>query len=102
MLGFIVRLCERSKMTKRKTINTHYTLETRTIIENRLNEGKRVVNIAREFHRDNSNIAKEINKHISYTFSGTFNKRLNEICLNHDTCNVKSYACYKRIRVSYL
>lgn len=82
-------------MTKRKRINTHYTLETRTIIENRLNEGKRIIDIARELNRDNSNIAKEINKHISYVFPGLFNMNLNKICLNYEQCSVKRYECYK-------
>ena len=82
-------------MSKRKSINTHYTLETRTIIENRLNEGKRIIDIARELNRDNSNIAKEIKKHKSYSFPGVFNKNLSKICLNYERCEVKSYECYK-------
>lgn len=82
-------------MTKRRTINTHYTLETRTIIENRLNEEVIIKNIAKELNRDNSNIAKEINKHKVYVFPTSFNKNPNTICLNYNTCTVKSYECYK-------
>ena len=82
-------------MTKRRTINTHYTLETRTIIENRLNEGVIIKDIAAELNRDNSNIAKEINKHKVYAFPTTFNKKIDTFCLNYDTCAVKSYECYK-------
>ena len=82
-------------MSKRKSINTHQTLETRTIIENKLNEEKRIIDIARELNRDNSNIAKEIKKHKSYSFPGVFNKNLSKICLNYERCEVKSYECYK-------
>lgn len=82
-------------MTKRKTINTHYTLETRTILENRLNEGIIVKRIGEELNRDNSNIAKEINKHIVYVFPSSFNRSPNEFCLNYDTCQVRSFECYK-------
>lgn len=83
------------KMSKRRTINTHYTLETRSIIENRLNEGMLIKDIANELNRDNSNIAKEINKHKVRVFPTTFNKKLKTFCLNYDTCTVKSYECYK-------
>lgn len=82
-------------MSKRKTVNTHYTLETRTIIENRLNESKIIKDIANELNRDNSNIAKEINKHKIYVFPSFFNRSPNEFCLNYDTCKVRNFECYK-------
>lgn len=82
-------------MSKRKTINTHYTLETRMIIENRLNESKKISEIANEINRDNSNIAKEINKHKTYVFPSSFNRTPNEFCLNYNKCKVRSFECYK-------
>lgn len=77
---------------KRKKINTHFTLETRTIIENLLNEGKSITEISILTNRDRSNIAREINRHKQCSFPSTFNNY--HPCLKHDTCTSKSYECY--------
>ncbi len=58
---------------KKKITNTHFTLETRTIIENYLNEGKNITQIANDLQRDRTNIAREINKHKTINFPTSFN-----------------------------
>lgn len=77
---------------KKKIINTHFTIETRTIIENLLNEGKSVTEISKFLQRDRSNIGREIFKHRKIVFPSIFNKY--HPCLKHETCNAKSYECY--------
>jgi len=77
---------------KKKIINTHFTLETRTIIESQLNEGKTVTEIGRILKRDRSNIGREKLKHRQIVFPSLFNKY--HPCLKHDKCDVKSYECY--------
>lgn len=77
---------------KRKVTNVHYTIETRKCIETLLNESYTITEISREIKRDRSNIAKEINKHkiLYYSEYGKFHP-----CVNHSTCEAKSYECYK-------
>lgn len=77
---------------KRKTNNSHFTLETRKIIENLLNEGKTITEISNVLNRDRSNIGREINKHKEMVFPSLFNK--SHPCLKHHNCEVKSYECY--------
>lgn len=73
---------------KRKTIGTHYTLETRLLIEEYLNEGKTVTEIAKLLHRDRSNVAKEIMKHRQLTISSTFGEVRNcNCCLKRKECH---------------
>ncbi len=71
---------------KKKITNTYFTLETRTIIESLLNEGKNVSQIANELQRDRTNIAREIIKHKVIIFPSPFNS--SHICLKHNTCNL--------------
>ncbi len=78
---------------KKKKLNIHFTIETRTIIENRLNENVSIPNIAKELQRDSSNIRKEINKHKTLTFPSSFNNH--HPCIKHLDCPVKSFECYK-------
>lgn len=82
---------------KRKIIGTHYTLETRLLIEEYLNEGKTITEIAKILNRDRSNIAKEIKKHTEFTIPSTFGEVRNcncclkrkecRACNSHRTCN---------------
>ncbi len=78
---------------KKKITNTHFTLETRTVIENLLNEGKNISQIANELQRDRTNISREINKHKTIYFPSSFNNY--HICLKYDTCSLYEYECYK-------
>ncbi len=78
---------------KKKIINTHFTLETRTIIENNLNEGKNLSEIANNLQRDRTNIAREINKHKQIFLPSSFNNA--NPCLKSNNCPLKSFGCYK-------
>lgn len=78
---------------KKKVTNVHFTLETRKLIEERLNESKTITEISNELQRDRSNIGKEIMKHRIATFPSTFN--YNHPCLKHVNCSMKTYECYK-------
>ena len=78
---------------KKKVTNVHFTLETRNLIEERLNEGKTITEISNELQRDRSNIGKEIMKHRIATFPSTFN--YDHPCLKHVNCSMKTYECYK-------
>ena len=80
-------------MTKRKNINTHLGLEGRTIIESRLNEGKKVTEISNELTRDRSNIGREILKHRKPVFPSSFNN--SNPCASIKTCNKSFFECYK-------
>ena len=78
---------------KKKVTNVHFTLETRKLIEERLNESKTITEISNELQRDRSNIGKEIMKHRIVTFPSTFN--YDHPCLKHVNCSMKTYECYK-------
>ena len=77
---------------KRKVNNSHYTLETRKLIEIFLDENKTITEISKKLNRDRSNIAKEVNKHKKIYYSEYGKKHP---CANYSTCTVKSYECYK-------
>lgn len=81
---------------KKKLTNTHFTLETRTIIENLLNEGKNLTQIANELQRNRSNIGKEIEKHKSIVFPSSYNKT--NPCIKRDNCHLKNFECYKNCK----
>lgn len=78
---------------KRKTMNTHFTIETRQMIENSLNEGLIVTKIASLLKRDRSNISREIIKHRTTVFPNSFNNY--NACSKNNTCSDKFYDCYK-------
>ncbi len=78
---------------KKKITNIHFTLETRTIIENSLNENENITQIANKLQRDRTNIAREINKHKIAYFPSTFNN--SHVCAKYSTCNLREYECYK-------
>ena len=71
----------------------HYTYSDRLAIENMLNEGHSIKEIEKDIKRDSSNIIREINKHITFVYPGTYDNQ--HPCLNSKTCNVKSFECYK-------
>ena len=77
---------------KKKLANTHLTLESRMVIENLLNEGKNLTQIANELQRNRSNIGKEISKHRTIVLPSSFNN--NHVC-NKKDCLLKSFDCYK-------
>lgn len=77
---------------KKKIINTHFSLETRNIIENSLNEGKSITDISVLLRRDRSNIGREILKHRKPYFPSSFNN--SNPCLNVKTCEFKHFECY--------
>lgn len=74
-------------------IKKHYTYSDRLSIETMLNEGYSIKEIEKDIKRPSCNIIKEIDKHISYIFSNSFNNY--NPCLNNNICNVKSFECYK-------
>lgn len=77
---------------KRKPNNAHIILSERKIIEERLNEGCIITDIADELHRNKSSIKREIDRHIVLVFPSTFNDR--HPCIKKDSCPVKSFNCY--------
>lgn len=78
---------------KKKLTNIHFTLETRMIIENRLNENKNLTQIANELQRNRSNIGKEIQKHKCVILPSSYNQT--NPCLKKDNCLAKTFECYK-------
>lgn len=72
---------------KRKMVRTHYTLETRMVIEENLNIGLTVTDIAKILHRDRGNISKEIIKHRELTIPSTFGE------INNCYCCIKRKGC---------
>lgn len=76
---------------KRKKQNTHFTIETRKIIEEKLNEGLSVSEIADFLKRDRSNIGREIDKHKELKLSHPYNNTC--CCIKKKECLVKSYNC---------
>lgn len=86
---------------KRKATNTHFLLESRLIIENRLNEQYSISDISRELGRNKSSIMREIKRHSKYSFPSIFNNY--HPCTKSSTCPVKQIDCYltcKNIEIS--
>ena len=71
----------------------HLSYSDRLGIENMLNEGHTIKDIEKDIKRDSSNIIREINKHITFVYPGTYDNQ--HPCLNSKTCNVNSFECYK-------
>ena len=78
---------------KRKPNNSHIILSERKIIEERLNEGWTVSDIADELHRNKSSIGREIDRHTQLIFPSIFNNC--HPCIKSDSCPVKSFNCYE-------
>ena len=76
---------------KRKKIHTHFTIETRRIIEEKLNEGLSITNIANILKRDRSNIGREIQKHRELKTPHPYNNTC--CCIKKKECLVQSYNC---------
>lgn len=74
---------------KRKVIGTHYTIETRKIIEENLNIGSTVTEISNILHRDRGNISKEIMKHRQLLIPSPIEG------LNNCHCCIKRRECNK-------
>lgn len=77
---------------KRKATNTHFLLETRSIIEARLNEQFNISDIAKETGRNRSSILREIKRHRKYSFPSIFNNY--HPCVKSSTCGLKQMECY--------
>ena len=73
----------------------HYSYSDRLAIENMLNEGCSIKEIEKDIKRDSSNIIREINKHITFVYPGTYDNH--HPCINN-LCNVKSFECYKNCK----
>ena len=71
----------------------HLSFSDRLAIENMLNEGHTIKEIEIDIKRDSSIIIREINKHSSLVFPGTYNKQ--HPCLKYHSCNVTSFECFK-------
>lgn len=78
---------------KRKTQNTHFTIETRMIIEEMLDNNYSITEISKNLYRDRSNIGREIEKHKIVKFPSSFNK--SNPCINKNTCSKRAYDCFK-------
>jgi len=76
---------------KRVKANTHLTLEARMVIEENLNDGNNISKIARDLHRDRSNIGNEIQRNkimykpASYGSTST--------CIHKDICTLRKFGC---------
>ena len=78
---------------KRKSNNSHITLEGRIFIENKLNEGATISEIATEMCREKSSIIREIARHTQFVFPSRFNNY--HPCTKSNTCLVKSLYCFE-------
>ena len=78
---------------KRKSKNTHFTLETRIIIEEELDKNESITNISKKLFRDRSNIGREIEKHKIKKFPTSFNR--NNPCKYFSTCSKRYLECFK-------
>jgi IS30 family transposase len=59
----------------------HLTLDSRIIIETKLNEGESFKAIGRCLHKDCTTISKEVKHHISFEKSGTYGRSFNDCLL---------------------
>lgn len=76
----------------RRPTNTHFLLETRIIIENRLNEQASITQISKEIKRCKSSIIREIKRHSKPLFPSVFNNV--HPCTKYHSCPVKEFDCY--------
>ena len=70
----------------------HFSYSDRLAIENMLNDGNSIKEIARDIKRDSSNIIREINRHISFSYPSVYNNQ--HPCIKWQTCNVRDIDCY--------
>ena len=74
----------------------HYSYSDRLAIENMLNEGHSIKEIEKDIKRNSSNIIREIKKHITFVYPGTYDNH--HPCLKSKTCIVKNFECYKNCK----
>ena len=78
---------------KRIASNSHITLEGRKYIEEKLNEGTSISEIAYDMKRNKSSILREIQRHITYIFPSIFNNY--HPCIKSINCPVKDLNCFE-------
>lgn len=78
---------------KRKKLNSHLTLEARLFIEEELNQGTGVTQIAKELNRDRSNIAREILKNRTILMPTSYGDT--SCCIHKDVCRNRHIFCDK-------
>lgn len=78
---------------KRKKLNSHLTLEARLFIEEELNQGTSVTQIAKKLNRDRSNIAREIIKNRTILMPTSYNGT--SCCIHKDICRNRHIDCDK-------
>lgn len=78
---------------KRKKLNSHLTLEARLFIEEELNKGTNVTQIANKLNRDRSNIAREIIKNRAILIPTSYGKT--SCCIHKDVCRNRHLDCDK-------
>lgn len=78
---------------KRKIKHTHFTIETRMVIEEMLDKGCSVTDISKKLFRDRSNIGREIEKQRIVKYPTSFNR--NNPCLFKNTCPKHCIDCFK-------
>lgn len=81
---------------KRRANNSHITLEGRKYIEERLNEGWKIVDIANDLCRNKSSIKREIDRNVTYVFPSVFNNH--HPCTKWKECPVKDFNCYDKCK----
>lgn len=81
---------------KRKVNNSHLMIEGRKIIEEKLNEGSSISEIANIMSRPKSTISREINRHIITIFPSIFNRY--HPCIKNKDCLVKDFNCFLKCK----
>ena len=74
----------------------HLSYSDRLAIEKMLDEGHSIKEIENDIKRDSSIIIREINKHNSLVFPGTYNNQ--HPCFKYQSCNVKEFDCFKNCK----
>ena len=74
----------------------HLSYSDRLAIEKMLDESHSIKEIENDIKRDSSIIIREINKHNSLVFPGTYNNQ--HPCLKYHSCNVKEFDCFKNCK----
>lgn len=78
---------------KRKTINTHLTLEARIFIEEELNKGTNITQIANQLKRNRSNIGNEIIRNRTIIMPTSYGST--SCCIHKDICKNRHIDCDK-------
>jgi len=78
---------------KRKKINSHLTLEARIFIEEELNRGTSITQIAKQLNRDRSNIGNEITRSKIILLPTSYGDT--SCCVHKDACKNRHYNCDK-------